>query len=301
MGGDGFHACSGEGAGDAGNAIGVVPVNNVNKCKEMQEQYPDMVPGRTWGSLPKSDQKKWGELDCDNEIKKPETVPGCSRTLEDEQPWWKVSLNPGTEVKSVRVTGASNGFSVTVNGRRGSTTCASDVQIGEGETKEVPCVGTGHEVVVSLPGKGALSVCKFEVFGKMGEAPRVMNEDKDCWSPCNKKQGKCETDFCGSEGMCCKFGLEGDGCNGAMGKEGHDGHTCSHATTIGVDRSFPLAGGCLAASDNTWQYFCEDPETFEGEFDEDKKAAEGEDGAPAAPDEEEEEAPAEEEAPSAEE
>merc|ERR1712137_1303625 len=46
---------------------------------------------------------------------------------------------------------------------------------------------------------------------------------KDCWRGCRRKQGKCR--WCGTEGMCCRVGWRGNGCNGKLGIRGK-GHVC---------------------------------------------------------------------------
>ena len=39
-----------------------------------------------------------------------------------------------------------------------------------------------------------------------------------CWIECNWLLGPCN--WCGTEGMCCKVGIEGNGCDGTMGGNG---------------------------------------------------------------------------------
>ena len=47
------------------------------------------------------------------------------------------------------------------------------------------------------------------------------HEGEECYSKCNGNQGKCE--WCG-EGLCCRKGFEGGGCDGSFG--GQSNHQC---------------------------------------------------------------------------
>ena len=44
---------------------------------------------------------------------------------------------------------------------------------------------------------------------------------EECYSKCNEKQGKCV--WCG-EGLCCRKGFQGGGCDGSFG--GQSNHQC---------------------------------------------------------------------------
>jgi hypothetical protein len=44
-----------------------------------------------------------------------------------------------------------------------------------------------------------------------------------CWYPCDKKEGACG--FCGLDGVCCRKGYTGNGCDGKIG--GDDEHRCA--------------------------------------------------------------------------
>ena len=87
---------------------------------------------------------------------------------------WKVDLGNSQKITKIKITNRGdccgtrmNGFSVLVDGR----TCASNVRINQGQTKEVPCSATGRNVQVSLPNKPYLMVCEFGVFaGGSGQA-----------------------------------------------------------------------------------------------------------------------------------
>ena len=51
----------------------------------------------------------------------------------------------------------------------------------------------------------------------------VKNEGIDCWNGCGRRQGECA--WCG-DGMCCRLGWKGNGCDGKMGQAGK-GHVCT--------------------------------------------------------------------------
>ena len=50
----------------------------------------------------------------------------------------------------------------------------------------------------------------------------LKNTGKDCWDECSQKDGPCT--WCGTEGLCCRKGYTGNGCNGQMG--GDSMHMC---------------------------------------------------------------------------
>ena len=52
---------------------------------------------------------------------------------------------------------------------------------------------------------------------------RYKNYGLDCWNGCSSKQGQCA--WCGTEGMCCRIGWTGNGCDGNMGIKDL-GHVC---------------------------------------------------------------------------
>ena len=45
------------------------------------------------------------------------------------------------------------------------------------------------------------------------------NMGEICWDPCDEKQGACE--FCGLDGVCCRKGYTGNGCDGEIGGDDH--------------------------------------------------------------------------------
>ena len=94
----------------------------------------------------------------------------CSHTNGDGEntPWWKVELGGNYGVSKVLVLNRGdccgerlNGFTVKV----GDTECATNVQITQGQALEVPCIGTGSSVTISLPRHDILTLCEVKVFG----------------------------------------------------------------------------------------------------------------------------------------
>jgi len=49
-----------------------------------------------------------------------------------------------------------------------------------------------------------------------GDVAKVNNGNKKCFDACGKKMGPCN--FCGPDGLCCKKGYAGNGCDGKIGK-----------------------------------------------------------------------------------
>ena len=45
---------------------------------------------------------------------------------------------------------------------------------------------------------------------------------KECWTKCGEKDGYC--DWCDGDGLCCREGRVGNGCDGEMGEPYR--HTC---------------------------------------------------------------------------
>merc|ERR1712083_799882 len=46
------------------------------------------------------------------------------------------------------------------------------------------------------------------------EEPEFKHGGMNCWEGCDKIRGKC--DWCGTEGYCCKKGVNGNGCDGSF-------------------------------------------------------------------------------------
>ena len=85
-------------------------------------------------------------------------------------PWWRVTLAAPRTIVAVSVTNRGDccgerldGFSVLVDG----VTCAAGVRIMAGKTKLVPCVATGREIQIMLPGRPGesrvLTLCEVGV------------------------------------------------------------------------------------------------------------------------------------------
>jgi len=55
------------------------------------------------------------------------------------------------------------------------------------------------------------------------EGSDLQHEDEDCWGACHQQEGYCG--WCGDDGLCCRKGWEGNGCDGEIG--GHSGHKCA--------------------------------------------------------------------------
>jgi hypothetical protein len=93
----------------------------------------------------------------------------CTHTHRHQGAWWQVNLGSSQSVQKVKVTNRGdccgsrlNGFNVIV----GSTTCASNVQISQGQTKEVACSATGSTVKIQLRGNDYLTLCEVGVFAR---------------------------------------------------------------------------------------------------------------------------------------
>jgi len=90
----------------------------------------------------------------------------CTHTHAHNGAWWTVNLGSTQTVKAVKVTNRGdccgsrlNGFNVKV----GSRVCASNVQISQGQTKEVACSGTGSSVTIQLRRHDYLTLCEVGV------------------------------------------------------------------------------------------------------------------------------------------
>lgn len=94
----------------------------------------------------------------------------CSHTDTNsgQPPWWRVTLPTAYQVWAVRVLNRGdsccgerlNGFAIALSG----VTCASNVQISEGESLVVPCSGLASEVQISLPSAGVLTLCEVAIY-----------------------------------------------------------------------------------------------------------------------------------------
>ena len=61
----------------------------------------------------------------------------------------------------------------------------------------------------------------------------VQHLGEDCWGSCGQQQGPCASGWCGTAGMCCKFGFadHSNGCDGTIGTPGSNRHECSATPT----------------------------------------------------------------------
>jgi len=77
-----------------------------------------------------------------------------------------VTLPQKKAIKAIKITNRADccperlsGFNLYVDGER----CATNVEIGAGVTKTVPCVATGSVVMVQLPRESTLTICEFDI------------------------------------------------------------------------------------------------------------------------------------------
>ena len=97
------------------------------------------------------------------------TWPGtCSHTSNEANAWWKVSLTGVWSISSVTLTNRAGccperlqNIDIYIAG----TKCASSVSINGGETKTIPCAGTGSEIKVQHQATSALTLCGFAAQG----------------------------------------------------------------------------------------------------------------------------------------
>ena len=61
----------------------------------------------------------------------------------------------------------------------------------------------------------------YSLFVCFHLGPDLKHPGEYCWPGCGGKQGFC--DWCGSQGLCCKKGYEGNGCDGEIGITNHHG------------------------------------------------------------------------------
>ena len=161
----------------------------------------------------------------------------CSHTNGDGEntPWWKVELGGNYGVSKVLVLNRGdccgerlNGFTVKV----GDTECATNVQITQGQALEVPCVGTGSSVTISLPRHGILTLCEVKVFGYGTTAA----PDGEMRSFCTAAPGSQERNWADSECLAT--------CQGTCPK--------AHEQAMAVNVGFPRACGPNGRVDGQW-------------------------------------------------
>ena len=86
-----------------------------------------------------------------------------------------------------------------------------------------------------------IEICILESWGQLE------NVNKDCWFQCNKQQGKCI--WCGTDGLCCKNGTKGSGCDGTFG--GKTGHRCVIKAGKHIKKAFDI--GRKICNFNFWE------------------------------------------------
>ena len=64
--------------------------------------------------------------------------------------------------------------------------------------------------------------------------PVLKHGGEGCWRKCNQKEGKC--DWCGTEGLCCRKGYQGNGCDGSLGSFWN--HQCVLKTTTATQSHY---------------------------------------------------------------
>jgi len=95
--------------------------------------------------------------------------PGtCTHTEEEEQPWWKVSLQGTYSITHIELTNRLNsrperlqGIDVYVD----DTKCASGISVDAGVSKNVSCVGIGSSIKLQHPTRSILTLCGFRAWG----------------------------------------------------------------------------------------------------------------------------------------
>lgn len=98
----------------------------------------------------------------------------CTLTSLEANAWWEVNLGDIYSITKVRITNRAeygerlNPFKVLVDGQE----CATKLSVVQGATLEIPCVATGRSVRVQLEKTDYLTICEFEVFGGIAQAPQ---------------------------------------------------------------------------------------------------------------------------------
>ena len=64
--------------------------------------------------------------------------------------------------------------------------------------------------------------CLFATKGNDTKEVSTCHLGKECWTKCGEKDGYC--DWCDGDGLCCREGRVGNGCDGEMGEKYR--HTC---------------------------------------------------------------------------
>ena len=100
--------------------------------------------------------------------------PGtCTHTNSQYQAWWKVVLSDTWKITEVKLT---NRAACCANRLQdvdvfvGTTKCSASVHVLDGETKTIPCVGTGNVIKIQHTGTEYLTLCGFAAKGRKGSA-----------------------------------------------------------------------------------------------------------------------------------
>mmetsp|Transcript_59228 Transcript_59228/g.117348 ORF Transcript_59228/g.117348 Transcript_59228/m.117348 type:complete len:745 (+) Transcript_59228:62-2296(+) len=108
--------------------------------------------------------------------------PGtCTCTQWSKNPWWQVNFMEPMAITAVELAARSDccgdrlhHLNITLD----HTVCASGVNVGQGETLMVPCVGAALRIRVQMIGEGYLSMCGFAAFGS--PAPKKKKKENPC-------------------------------------------------------------------------------------------------------------------------
>jgi len=165
------------------------------QCKAKCEAGRKMVNAPSWldlkgmGATTTQSSEGWGGRSSraiDGNSEASWRGGSCTHTR-SRNSWWQVDLGSSHSIEAVKVTNRGdccgnrlNGFKVELDG----VACASGVGISQGETKSVPCVGTGQVLKVSKGSESYLSICEFGVETATVDGQMVLNQE---WS----KEGKC--------------------------------------------------------------------------------------------------------------
>merc|ERR1712003_316374 len=102
----------------------------------------------------------------DGNVEKPLELPprpswpgSCTKTGKYRAAWWKVTLDRDWDISSVKLTNRIGGdasrlqnVDIYIGGKK----CADSVDVGDGETKEIACVGRGQEIKIAHKKKQSL-------------------------------------------------------------------------------------------------------------------------------------------------
>jgi len=148
-------ACPTSGAGADPNPMAIIPYADMTASQSSRGW--DSIPGRCLTANPQP------------------AYPGtCSHTLDkiESGDWWKVSLSGVYEIESVTITNRDSrgrGWEHrldTVDIYVGGHKCGETGEIGDGQTKTIPCVGTGSEIMLKQRIQEWVTICGFQAKGR---------------------------------------------------------------------------------------------------------------------------------------